>query len=172
MANRRQSATVTRATAAPSATLAVALRRDWPRWASLGLAVLGIFVAGYLTWVKLADVPIYCGGSGQCETVNQSVYANINGFPVAALGLGAYFVIAAALALEDRAVVVRDYGPLAVFGLALTGTLYSAYLTYIELFVIHAVCPYCVVSAVLITGILILSVVRLARGGRANLAAG
>ena len=68
------------------------------------------------------------------------------------------------LALESRAGGLRDYAPLGIFGLALTGTLYSAYLTYVELFVIHAVCPYCVASAVLITGLLIMAVVRLVRG--------
>jgi uncharacterized membrane protein len=74
-----------------------------------------------------------------------------------------YLAIALLLALEDRAGALETYGPLAVFGLALTGTLYSAYLTYVELFVLHAVCPYCVVSAVLMTAIFILAVIRFRR---------
>lgn len=137
---------------------------DRLRWASLIFAGLGVLVAGYLTYIKLAHVTAICRGVGDCETVNSSVYAQISGIPIAALGLGAYLVILALLALEPRVSGLHDYGPLAIFGLALTGTLYSAYLTYVELFVIHAVCPYCVTSAVLITGLLIMAVVRLVRG--------
>jgi len=84
--------------------------------------------------------------------------------PVALLGLGAFLAILALLVFQTRLAVLQDYAPLAIFGLALTGTLYSAYLTYVELFVIHAICPYCVTSAVLITALLILAVIRLARG--------
>ena len=137
---------------------------DRLRWASLVFAGLGALVAGYLTYIKLAHVAAICRGVGDCEAVNSSVYAQISGIPVAALGLGAYLAILALLALEPRLPVLQNYGPLAIFGLALTGTLYSAYLTYVELFVIHAVCPYCVASAVLITGLLIMAVVRLVRG--------
>lgn len=137
---------------------------DWLRWASFGLAVLGALDSLYLTWVKLANQVPYCGTSGGCATVENSVYSEVNGIPVAAIGLGAYLVIAGLLAFERRSPLLRNYGGLAVFGLALTGTLYSAYLTYIELYVIHAICYYCVASAVFITGILGLAIVRLVRG--------
>ena len=137
---------------------------DRLRWTSLIFAGLGALVAGYLTYIKLAHVEAICRGVGDCEAVNSSIYSQISGIPIAALGLAAYLAILAVLTLEPRLSLVQDYGPLAIFGLALTGTLYSAYLTYVELFVIHAVCPYCVASAVLITGLLILSVVRLVRG--------
>jgi uncharacterized membrane protein len=152
------------APAKPGAALLAAVRADGLRWGSLALAVIGALDSGYLSWVKLAHTPLYCSGSGACEAVNSSIYAEFNGIPIALVGLASYLVIVALLALEGRAGWLQVYGPLAVFGLALTGTLYSAYLTYIELFVLHAVCPYCVVSAVVMTGILILSVVRLARG--------
>jgi uncharacterized membrane protein len=135
-------------------------RAHWQRWVSLILAVLGILVASYLTWVKLSNQIAFCSGVGDCESVNNSPYAEINGIPVAALGLGAYVLIAVLLLLENRVAVLQRYGPLAVFGLSLTGALYSAYLTYLELFVIHAICPYCVMSAILIAVILILSVLR------------
>ena len=103
---------------------------------------------------------LFCAEGGGCESVNSSIYSEINGIPIAILGLGAYLAIAALLTLEKRVGALETYGPLAVFGLALTGTLYSAYLTYVELFVLRAVCPYCVASAVLITAIFILAVVR------------
>ncbi len=134
---------------------------DWPRWASLGLAVVGIVDSLYLTWIKLARTQALCTGVGDCEAVNNSVYSEINGMPIAVLGLGMYLAIILLLVFEDRVGIVEIYGPQAVFGLALTGALYSAYLTYLELFVIHAVCPYCVVSAVVVTGIFILSSIRL-----------
>ena len=137
---------------------------DWLRWASMVFAILGSLVAGYLTYIKLAHVEAVCRGVGDCEAVNSSIYSHISGIPIAALGLAAYLVILALLALESRVEGLQDYAPLGIFGLALTGTLYSAYLTYVELFVIHAVCPYCVASAVLITGLLIMAVVRLVRG--------
>jgi len=140
-------------------------RIDRWRWASLALAMLGALDSAYLTWVKVANATAFCSNVGDCDAVNASVYSELFGIPIALFGVGAYLAIAALLALEDRGPTLREWGPLAVFGLALTGTLYSAYLTYVELFVIYAVCPYCVASAVLITGILILAVVRLARRG-------
>ena len=147
--------------------MAQAIKRqtvDWLRWVSLALGVLGALDAGYLTYIKLAHVEAICRGVGDCEAVNSSIYSQISGIPIAVLGLAAYLAILAILILEPRLTLLQDYGPLAIFGLALTGTLYSAYLTYVELFVIHAVCPYCVASAVLITALFILSVVRLVRG--------
>ncbi len=145
-------------------------RADRLRWTALVFALLGIADAGYLTWIKLAHSPLFCSGVGDCETVNSSIYSQINGIPVAALGLAAYVVLAALFLLEDRWPWLRDYAPLASFGLALTGSLYSAYLTYIELFVIRAVCPYCVASAVLVTGILVIAIVRLLRSPSVELA--
>ena len=93
---------------------------DRLRWASLIFAILGVLVAGYLTYIKLAHVEAICRGVGDCETVNNSIYSQISGIPIAALGLGAYLAILALLALEPRFSVLHDYGPLAIFGLALT----------------------------------------------------
>ena len=138
--------------------------KDWLRWISAVLAALGALDAIYLSYIKLAHVEAICRGVGDCEAVNSSVYSQIGGIPIALFGLAAYLAILALLIAEPRLAALRDYVPLAVFGLALTGTLYSAYLTYVELFVIHAICPYCVISAILITGLVILAVVRLVRG--------
>lgn len=138
--------------------------QDWLRWISVILGALGALDAGYLTYIKLAHVEAICRGVGDCEAVNSSVYAQIGGIPIAALGLAAYLAILALLVLEPRLAILQNYAPLAIFGLALTGALYSAYLTYVELFVIHAICPYCVTSAVLITGLFILAVLRVVRG--------
>jgi uncharacterized membrane protein len=137
---------------------------DWLRRTSFVFASLGALDSAYLAYIKLAHVEAICRGVGDCEAVNSSVYSQIYGIPIALLGLGAYLAILAVLALEPRLPSLQDYLPLAIFGLALTGTLYSAYLTYVELFVIHAICPFCVASALLVTGLLVLAVVRLVRG--------
>lgn len=151
-------------------SVAAALSADRARWVSVGLAALGALDSIYLTYIKFAHAPAFCSGVGDCESVNNSVYSQVGGVPIALFGVGAFLLIALLLVLETRSPSLHAYGPLAVFGLALTGTLYSAYLTYIELFVLHAVCPYCVISATLITGIFILALVRLRRSLAAGVA--
>ncbi len=136
----------------------------WLRWGSLALAVVGIIDSIYLTYIKIVHArALFCAAGGGCDTVNSSPYSEINGIPIALLGLGMYVLVAAVLIFEDRVALAELYGRQAVFGLALTGTLYSAYLTYLELYVIHAICPYCVVSAIVVVSILILSIIRLVK---------
>lgn len=120
----------------------------------VGLAALGALVAGYLTWVHYSGALALCSGAGGCEQVQASRYALVAGVPVALLGLLLYLAL---LGLGLGRVLAGGHTPewvlLTIFGLALAGTLYSAYLTYLELFVIHAICPWCVTSAVLITAL-------------------
>lgn len=117
------------------------------------LSVLGVAIAGYLTWVHYAELQPYCvGGGAACERVQSSPYAELAGIPVAVLGLAGYVAILASLALPDRSVTTF---------LALVGFGFSAYLTYLELAVIHAVCQWCVASAVVMTAIAGLAVARL-----------
>lgn len=127
------------------------------------LSILGLIVAGYLIFFKIFPTSTLCIGAGGCETVNNSVYSEVMGIPVAVLGALAYAAMLGLLAFENRLDFLKEWGPMLVFGLALAGFLYSAYLTYIELAIIHAVCPYCVASAVIITLILGVSSVRLGK---------
>ena len=129
--------------------------------AILVLAVLGLAVSVYLAVIKLANATAACGGIGDCESVNNSSYAEIAGIPIAIFGAAAYLVILGLAWIGGRRPEYDEQARMALFGVSLAGTLYSAYLSYIEVFVLHAVCPYCVVSAVCMTGILILSVLRL-----------
>ena len=116
------------------------------------LAVAGLLISAYLTWVHYAGVaPVCVGGSGGCETVQTSSYATILGVPVAALGLVGYSGLLLSAFLRGEASL---YLGLLV---ALVGTLFSAYLTYLEVFVIHAICEWCVASAALMVGALICS---------------
>lgn len=139
-----------------------ASRRPSLNWSlSLGLTLLGLVVSAYLTWVKWTGNTASCGPVGDCESVNNSRYAEIGGVPIALFGALGYLVLLAALAVEGRWQRLSHAARLVGFGVSLVGTLYSAYLTYIEVAVLRAICPYCVVSATAMTLILILCVLRL-----------
>lgn len=131
------------------------------RWAGILLAVLGAADSTYLLIYKYSSNDKMCLGSGGCSTVNYSPYSEIYGIPVALLGIVAYAAILAVLLLEPRWKLADEYGRLAVFGMTLVGVLFSAYLTYIEAYVIHAYCPFCVVSAIVITILFIFAIIRL-----------
>lgn len=136
-------------------------RRTKGWWLSLVLTALGLVDAGYLTYIKLSGAYAYCGGFGECEVVNQSRFAELWGLPIAVYGAAAYLLIGALLFLEARNGQWLEIAPMGVFGVTLFGTLFSAYLTYIEIEVLHAICPYCVVSAIVMTLLWIISMIRL-----------
>lgn len=128
------------------------------RAAIAALAVAGIGIATYLTYVHYADVEAFCvAGGGGCEKVQTSDYAEFVGIPVAVLGLIGYVLILGSLWVRG------DGGRLAGAVLALSGFGFSAYLTYRELFTIHAVCQWCVASAIVMTALAVVTVVRLFR---------
>jgi len=126
------------------------------------LALVGLFVALYL-WLHALGFggPIKCG-TGGCDTVQTSPWAVFLGLPVAfygVVGYGAIFVVAL-VALRPAALLERKWN-VVLAGLATGGVLFTAYLTYLELFVIHAICRWCVGSAVIITAIWIVSLLSL-----------
>jgi uncharacterized membrane protein len=114
------------------------------------LAAIGLLISAYLTWVHFARVaPVCVGGSGGCETVQSSRYATVLGVPVSVLGLVGY------AGLLFSALLRGGPGVYLGFLIALVGTLFSAYLTYLEVFVIHAICQWCVASAAIMVVALI-----------------
>jgi uncharacterized membrane protein len=115
------------------------------------LALSGVFLATYLTLYKLGIIGTLACAVGSCETVNTSRYARFLGLPVAAWGIGFYVaVFAVALAgIQERFADVRAVS-LVLVALSGWGVLFSAYLTYLELFVIDAICMWCVGSALLV----------------------
>jgi uncharacterized membrane protein len=122
------------------------------------LAVAGVAIAGYLTYVHYAGIkPVCVAGGGGCERVQTSDYADLIGIPVAVLGLIGYVLILASLRVPGDA--GRTMGAM----LALAGFGFSAYLTYRELVTIDAICQWCVASAVLMTLLAVLTVWRLLR---------
>ena len=116
------------------------------RIAALILSLLGIGVAGYLTYVHYADTRIACP-TGGCETVQSSSFAFLGPVPVALLGLLAYLAILASLLLppETRWTVV--------LATALSGAIFSAYLFGVQAFELHAFCTWCLASDVVVTAV-------------------
>lgn len=123
------------------------------------LAVLGLGVAFYLTYVETQNVAAVCGPVGDCNAVQSSRFAKLFGFlPVGLLGLVGYIGIIIAWFVARSQSSLSRLAALGVFGMALFGVLFTIYLTYLELFVILAVCIWCLSSAVLMALTLILSV--------------
>src|SRR5688572_195612 len=118
------------------------------RMATALVALVGLFVALYLALYKAGVIGALACGAGSCDTVQLSRWATLIGVPVAYWGVAYYgFVLALALAsLQDR---WADSRPLILTLLVVTGwgVLFSGYLTYLELFVIKAICRWCVGSA-------------------------
>ena len=133
------------------------------------LALIGLFVALYLTMYKTGMIGEITCSIGSCETVNTSRWSTFLGLPVAAWGLGFYIpaLVVAIVGSSDR--WADERGPaLVMVGLSGWGVLFSLWLTYLELFVIHAICMWCVISAIIVTLIFITSVLDLrdhAKGG-------
>jgi len=122
------------------------------------LSIAGIGVAGYLTYVHWLDKSVVCVVTSGCNEVAESEYARLFGIPVAFVGLLGYvalLVTAVFWLLSGRR---WDNWPLmAAWGMTLGGVAFSAYLTYVELFVIDAVCIWCVISAVIMVGMFIVT---------------
>jgi uncharacterized membrane protein len=135
----------------------------WLYKASLILVVIGLLVSVYMTIYKLTNNDGMCFGSGDCSTVNASVYSEINGIPVALVGVAGYALILALHLLENRNDFMRRNATLFIFGLALTGFLFTLYLVYVEINILKALCPFCVTSQTAMTLIFIISVIRLVR---------
>ena len=114
------------------------------------LALVGLAISVYLTYTYTTDQVTLCiGGGVGCDTVQHSPYAWILGVPIPTLGAGAYLLVLGLAAVALRGREPEDWAVLALFGTSLVGLLFSAYLTYLELFVIHAICIWCVASAVI-----------------------
>ena len=122
------------------------------------LALAGIFVATYLLLYKLGKIGDLSCSIGSCETVNTSKWATFLGLPVAAWGV-AFYVGLFVLAVVSTAERYSSSHTVSTVLLAVssTGLIFSAYLTYLELFQIHAICQWCVMSAILVTIIFFVS---------------
>lgn len=119
------------------------------RRAMLVLAVVGLGVATYLTIIHYAGINPACTAGQSCVKVQTSQWSKLAGIPVALLGLIGYIGILSTLLAPER-----EEARLATLGLTVMGFGFSAYLTYRELFSIHAICEWCASSAVIMTVLL------------------
>jgi uncharacterized membrane protein len=123
------------------------------------LALAGIFISLYLTLYKFGVIGELTCSIGSCETVNTSKWSTFLHLPVALWGLLFYaevFVISLVGTmprLESEPLV-----SLVLVAEAAIGVLFSAWLTYLELGVIHAICIWCVTSAFIVAIIFLVSV--------------
>ena len=132
-----------------------AQRRDRAlRLASFVVAMVGLGIAGYLTVVHYDGGSPVCAISHGCATVQQSDYASLAGVPVALLGVIGYVAILVGLAVDS------EPARLATAFLALAGAGFSAWLTYVEVFTLEAICMWCVASAICMTALAALSAAR------------
>lgn len=134
------------------------------RMAAAVLSLIGIFISAYLWLYKLGRIGSLACGTGGCETVQRSGYSAFLGVDVALIGLVGYaamFTVALAGTAERQ---IHQRWPASVLAsLAGVSVLFAAYLTWLEVFVIHALCRWCVVSALIVSILLILSLFDLRR---------
>ncbi len=134
------------------------------RQAIVVLALVGLLVATYLWLYKIGVIGVLQCGTGSCEAVQTSRYAVVFGVPVAFVGVAGYAVlfVVGVVGLQPAFVADRRV-MLLLAALATAGFAFTLYLTSIELFVLHAICRWCVVSAALMTAIWMVSVTGLRR---------
>jgi uncharacterized membrane protein len=130
--------------------------RAIPKWLIPGLSLAGLFVAAYLTYIEITAAEAVCGPIGDCNVVQQSPYAMLFGIiPIGVLGLVGYAAVLFIWARQTYGAGEKDLKATRTrWWLALGGTIFSIYLTFLEPFVIGATCAWCLASAVLMTALL------------------
>ena len=132
---------------------------SFPAWTTIVLAIAGLGVAGYLANVETNGSQAVCGPVGDCNAVQTSSYAHLFGIHIGVLGLIGYGSIALLWVVSRLARgVVADWALMLVALGALFGVAFSAYLTFLEPFVIGATCIWCITSALLMLALLWVSV--------------
>ena len=133
----------------------------WLYRASIALVIVGLLVSIYMTIYKVLNADAMCLGSGDCSTVNASRYSEVNGIPVALIGVLGYLAILVIHYFEDRNRFFKENSTLMIFGLALTGFLFTVWLIYVEIALLKALCPFCLTSQAAMTFIFMIAVIRL-----------
>jgi uncharacterized membrane protein len=125
----------------------------------LVLTLIGLGIATYLTYIHYAGIKPVCTAGGSCAKVQTSVYSHLAGVPVALMGLIGYVLVLISLLLPEE-----ERTRFAAVILTVGGFGFSAYLTYRELFSIHAICEWCATSAGIMTILMLLAIWRFLRG--------
>lgn len=115
---------------------------------TLALAIIGAGVAGYLTYTHYNEGALVCSVGGDCHTVQESSYATIGPIPIAMLGLGMFITLAALAIVRilNWKIISSDTATMMSWGITLSALLYYAYLVYIEIFVLEAICQWCIAT--------------------------
>jgi uncharacterized membrane protein len=132
-------------------------------WWTIALAISGTAVSGYLTAVHFQDSLLVCSGGSDCETVQDSTYSDVAGIPVAILGLAMYIAALGLAIVRSIRTKLADRVTVTLFVMLVAGFLFTLYLTYLELFVIDAICQWCVASALITTSMLIVEGLRVSK---------
>lgn len=131
------------------------------------LSLLGLFVSGYLYLYKIGRIGTLACGTGACEAVQASVWSRFAGVEVALIGVIGYStLVLVSLASLQPSLVARLWPVSLLAGLAGVGVGFTAYLTYLELFIIHAICRWCVTSATIIVAIFAVALLELRASSR------
>ncbi len=109
------------------------------------LVLIGLLIAGYLSYLKLAAAPAACVEAGpfDCNVVLNSQYSELVGIPIAYLGFAVYALIGLVLLFEGKQAFLTQYGSLLIFGIGLFAWLFSMWLVYVQFFLLEALCPWC-----------------------------
>jgi uncharacterized membrane protein len=128
------------------------------RMSAAVLSLIGLFVSAYLYLYKIGRIGSLACGAGGCDTVQQSPWSRIAGIEVALIGVAGYagLLLVSLVALQPGPSTRRWPSTLLLL-LSGLGVGFTAYLTYLELFVIHAICRWCVGSAAIILAIFIVA---------------
>ena len=111
----------------------------------LASILFGLLVSGYLSYLKLTDVPSVCiqRGPFNCDVVLNSIYSELAGIPIAYLGFAVYAIIGFVTLFETRIERCRQYGWLISFGIGLFAWLFSMWLVFVQFALLQALCPWC-----------------------------
>jgi uncharacterized membrane protein len=135
--------------------------RDWQVRLIQLLTLPGMIIAFYLLLFHEGELVIVCsGGWSDCGAVSgpNAPYSSVGPVPVALIGLAGYAGIFLATWLREWLEIVDDYLPELLVGMIGLALLFSAWLTGLELFIIHAFCRYCLVSAGIIIVMFVLAI--------------
>src|SRR3989304_6839320 len=116
--------------------------------ASLVLVIIGLLVSIYMTIYKVTSNDSLCLGCGCCATVKSSRYSEVSGIPVAVVGILGYAAMLAVHWFERRNSFFKENGTLLIFGMALTGFIFTVWLVFVEVALLKALCPFCGASQV------------------------
>ena len=127
--------------------------------ASLVLAVVGLALSAYLSYVHYNLDALVCG-TGSCELVQTSEYSEMFGIPIAIFGVVMFIVVIAGIILRELRPETADLVSTGILVILLTAILYWIYLTYLEINVIHAICQWCVASSLTTLALFIVEAIR------------